>query len=113
MAKVAKLHDFIKGAIVRMVAKRDKNGNAVYGRVTFEPGEEYTVDDPLLLEYLTGEKGDVRQKSVYSKDLIDDLKKNNIPYEISKCGTCSNAKPRVLYNPFVITDEEDEEKNNG
>lgn len=108
MAKVAKLHDFIKGSIVRMVAKHDKNGNVVHGRIEFLPGEEYTVDDPLLLDYLTGKKGDVRQKSVYSKDLIDDLKANNIPYELSKCGTCSNSKPSVLYNPFKIVDEEDE-----
>lgn len=109
---VAKLQDFIKGAIVRMVAKHDKNGNVVHARITFEPGEEYDVEDPLLLDYLTGKKGDVRQKSVYSQDLIDELKAKNIPYEISKCGTCSNAKPKVLYNPFVITKVDEEDASN-
>lgn len=104
---VFKLHDFIKGAITRMVAKHDKNGNVVHARITFEPEEEYEVTDQLLIDYLLGKKGDVRQKSIYSKELIEQLKADNIPYEISKCGTCSNAKPRVLYNPFYVVKEED------
>lgn len=111
---IVKLHDFIKGAIVRMVAKHDDRGNVIHARIEFVPGVEYTVEDPLLIDYLTGAKGDVRQKSVYSKDLIAELTANNIPYEISKCGTCSNAKPRVLYNPFKVLpdDGENEEKEN-
>lgn len=108
---VFKLHDFIKGAIVRMVAKHDDRGNVVHARITFEPGEEYEVTDQLLIDYLLGTKGDVRQKSVFSQDLIRDLKANNIPYEVSKCGTCSNAKPRVLYNPFkVVANEENKDE---
>lgn len=109
---VASLHDFIKGAITRMVAKHDEKGGVVHARIEFLPGEEYEVDDPLLIDYLTGKKGDVRQKSQYSKELIDELKARAIPYDISKCGTCSNAKPRVLYNPFKIVEVEDDESEN-
>lgn len=107
---IVKLHDFIKGAIVRMVAKHDKNGNVVHARIEFVPGEEYTVEDPLLIDYLSGAKGDVRQKSIYSKDLIEELTARRIPYEISKCGTCSNAKPLVLYNPFLLLPDDGEEE---
>lgn len=103
-----RLHDFIKGAIDRMVIMTNPKGGYYNSRVTFYPDEDYEVEDPLLIEYLRGEKGDVRQKSIYSKELIDDLTARGISYEISKCGTCSNAKPRVLYNPFMEVKDDNE-----
>lgn len=106
---VFKLHDFIRGAITRVVSKTDGKGGVINSRVTFEPDTEYEVSDPLLIDYMTGKMGDNRQKSVYSVDLLNELKARNIPYEISKCGTCSNSKPNLLYNPFMVVKEDTNE----
>lgn len=95
------LHDFIKGAISRMVAKTAEGGHGyTNARITFEPGEIYKVDDDLLAKYLLGEVGDVRQKSVYTPELLEELKAHQVPYEVTKCGTCASAKPSLVYNPF-------------
>lgn len=101
------LQDFIGGAIDRMVmkSKPGKEGSYTSARITFLPEEVYETDDPLLIKYIKGEVGDCRQKSMATASLIDDLKRRGISYEIKKCGTCSNAKPKAFYNPFKIIEE--------
>lgn len=102
------LHDFIGGAIDRMVMKSKpggKDGTYTSARITFMPEEVYETDDTLLIKYIKGEVGDCRQKSVATANLIDDLKSRGIEYEIKKCGTCSNAKPKAFYNPFKIIED--------
>lgn len=101
------LQDFIGGAIDRMVmkSKPGKEGSYTSARITFLPEEVYETDDELLIKYIKGKVGDCRQKSVATASLIDDLKRRGIEYEIKKCGTCSNAKPKAFYNPFKIIEE--------
>lgn len=101
------LHDFIGGAIDRMVMKSKPGVEGAYtsARITFLPEEVYEATDPLLIKYIKGEVGDCRQKSVATASLIDDLKSRGIEYEIKKCGTCSNAKPKAFYNPFKVIEE--------
>ena len=96
------LHDFIEGAIDRLVMKSNDKGGYSTSRVTFLPHTVYETSDPILIKYLTGEIGDVRQKSLLTVELKDDLKANDIDYEVSKCGTCPSAKPKAVYNPFKI-----------
>lgn len=102
------LQDFITGAIDRMVMKSRADGKEGYtnARITFLPGETYETHDELLIRYIKGEVGDCRQKSIATTALIDDLKRNGIEYEVKKCGTCSNAKPKAFYNPFKIVEEQ-------
>lgn len=101
------LHNFITGAIDRMVMKSRADGKEGYtmARITFLPGEIYEAQDEILIKYIKGEIGDVNQKSLANPALIDDLKASGIPYEIKKCGSCSNASPKAFYNPFKIIEE--------
>lgn len=101
------LHSFISGAIDRMVMKSRADGKEGYtmARITFLPEEVYETQDEVLIKYIKGEIGDVSQKSIADPSLIDDLKTHGVAYEIKKCGTCSNAKPKAFYNPFKIVEE--------
>lgn len=109
-ARYFKLHDFIKGSISRMVAKTAEGGGYTNARVTFEPGVVYKVEDELLVKYLLGEVGDPNQKSVYSEDLLNELKAAHVDYFIKKCSTCSSSKPSLVYNPFKEVSEPKEEE---
>ena len=33
------------------------------------------------------------------------LAEYGVDYEIKKCGTCVNAKPKAYYNPFKLIEE--------
>lgn len=99
------LHDFIEGAIDRLVMKSNKDGLTTTARITFLPHVEYDTTDPILIKYLKGEIGDVRQKSLLSPNLKQELEANNIEYEVKKCGTCPAAKPKAYYNPFKLVKE--------
>ena len=100
------LYDFIEGAIDRLVMKSTSDGKTTSARITFLPHVEYDTSDPILIKYLKGEIGDVRQKSVLTPDLKQDLEANGIEYEVKKCGTCPAAKPKAYYNPFKIVKED-------
>lgn len=91
-----------------MVAKTATGGGYTNARVTFEPGVIYKVEDELLVQYLLGEVGDPNQKSVYSEDLLAELKAANVDYTIKKCSTCASSKPSLIYNPFVEVPEPEE-----
>ena len=95
------LHDFIEGAIDRLVMKSNSDGRNTTARITFLPHVEYDTEDPILIKYLKGEIGDVRQKSLLSPN----LKANHIDYEVKKCGTCPSARPKAYYNPFKLVKE--------
>lgn len=99
------LWDFIEGAIDRFVIKSNGKGGYTNARVTFMPDEIYETEDDILAKYIKGDIGDVRQKSIVTPELMEDIKSRGIEYELSKCGTCANAKPEVFYNPFKIVEE--------
>lgn len=103
-----KLHDFIEGALVRMIYKSAPNGKGkgiVNSRVTFLPGETYEATDELLIKLIKGEIGDIRQKTVLTEDLKSTLKSYGVKYDTIRCGTCTGAKPYALYNPFKILED--------
>lgn len=99
------LHEFIGGAIDRLVMKSSPSGGYTTKRITFYPDETYEVKDETLIKYLKGEIGDVRQKSVLTPELKATLAEYGVDYEIKKCGTCVNAKPKAYYNPFKLIEE--------
>ena len=99
------LHDFIEGAIDRLVMKSNSDGRTTTARITFLPHVVYDTSDPVLIKYLKGEIGDVRQKSLLSPSLKQELEANHIEYEIKKCGTCPSARPKAYYNPFKLVKE--------
>lgn len=99
------LHDFIEGAIDRLVMKSTSEGKTTTARITFLPHTEYDTSDPTLIKYLTGEIGDVRQKSLLTPTLKQELEANHIDYEVRKCGTCPSSRPKAYYNPFKLVKE--------
>lgn len=105
-----KLNDIFAGGIERLVfcSVEGKPGVATNKRYTFVPGVEYKFSDPILTQYIKGQIGDVREKMVLTPQLKSDLDARQIPYEVVKCGTCSNAKPKAFFNPFVILEDTDE-----
>lgn len=104
-----KLHDIFVGAIERVVlCTGSKPGTETNKRMTFLPNTVYSVTDPLVIKYIKGEIGDVREKMTATADIKNQLKAAGIAYTIKKCGTCSTAKPKVVFNPFVILEDDDE-----
>lgn len=99
------LHDFLGGAITRMVYKSNPKGGVITSHVTFEPDTEYETNDETLIKLIKGEIGDVRQKSLLTSELKQSLIEAHIPYETIKCKTCTGAKPHALYNPFKILED--------
>ena len=89
-----------------MIYKTSADGNSVVNsRVTFMPGEVYEAVDDTLIRLIKGEIGDVRQKSLLTSDLKQTLETNGVDYTVTKCSSCSGAKPYALYNPFKILEE--------
>lgn len=100
------LHDFMAGAITRMVmVSRDNKGGYTSKRLTFLPETKYETVDPVFIQYIKGEIGDVREKMVATPDLKAELNGNGVKYEVTKCGTCPSAKPKVIFNPFKVIEE--------
>ena len=100
------LHDFMAGAIDRMVmVSRDNHGNYTSKRLTFLPNTHYETVDPVFIDYIKGNIGDVREKMLSTADLKAELDSRGIKYEITKCGSCPSAKPKVIFNPFKIIEE--------
>lgn len=101
------LHDFIAGAITRMVPTTIANGKYTYKRLTFLPRQPYYTDDPAFARYIKGEVGDVREKSVRTSELVAKLQSKDIPFEnIKKCGSCPSAVSKIAYNPFGFKEDE-------
>lgn len=104
-----KLHDFVKGAITRMVPTTIGTGKYTYKRLTFLPDQPYFTDDEAFARFIKGEIGDVKQKTVRSEELVNLLNSLNIPFDpIKKCGSCPSAVAKIAYNPFKFTENEDE-----
>ncbi len=100
------LHDFMAGAIDRMVmVSRDNKGGYTSKRLTFLPDTNYETVDPIFIQYIKGEIGDVREKMLSTADLKAELDSRGIKYEITKCGSCPSAKPKVIFNPFKVIEE--------
>lgn len=103
------LHEFIEGAVTRMIFKSNPNGTGVINsRVTFLPGEVYEATDETLIKVIKGELGDIRQKSVLTPSLKETLNAYGVKYTVIRCGTCTGSKPNALYNPFKILEDENE-----
>lgn len=101
------LHDFMAGAITRMVPTTTKPGKYTYKRLTFLPGKEYYTDDPAFARYIKNEVGDVREKSVRTPALVAKLQSRGISFEnIKKCGSCPSAVSKIAYNPFTFKEDE-------
>lgn len=101
-----KLHDFFGGGI-RKLCLKSLDGGKGYTNVSylFEPGKIYEFDDPVLKQFFKGEVGNVNETMVSTPELVSQLKYYGVSYTTKKCGTCSSAKPKVVFNPFVIVEE--------
>lgn len=99
------LHDFIEGAIDRMVMVSRDKGGYTSKRLTFLPNEQYSTVDPIFIKYVKGEIGDVREKMLSTPALKAELTSRGIAYEVTKCGHCPSAKPKLVFNPFRVIEE--------
>lgn len=101
------LHDFMAGAITRMVPTTLAKGKYTYKRMTFLPGQPYYTDDPAFANYIKNKVGDVREKSVRTPELVAKLQAKGIAFEnIKKCGSCASAVAKIAYNPFTYKEDE-------
>lgn len=103
-----RLAEFIKGNVRKTAQITHPSGkgysNAVY---EFAPKKVYETNDPIFAAYIRGERmGDVLEHVPSTPELKEQLESYHIPYQIKSCSTCTGAKPKIWYNPFVITDEE-------
>lgn len=103
-----KLHDFYGGAVERLCIVSRKEGGYTNAYYTFLPGKVYETSDPVFIKYITGEIGDVRENKVKTADLESDLKAAGVEYKQTKCGTCAAAKLHLVYNPFKILEDEND-----
>lgn len=103
-----RLLPFMRGSIERMVMKTNPDGGYISARLGFSPDQEYTADDPVIISYIKGEIGDVREKSLQTPQLLEALTELGIPYEKKVCRTCNGSTPSLLYNPFQILEDTDE-----
>lgn len=78
-------------------------------RMTFVPKKVYRLTDPLAIQYIKGEIGDCRETMVLTAALKEDLALHNVEYTVKKCGTCTNAKVKAFFNPFVIVEEQNDD----
>lgn len=102
-----RLNQVFEGAIERLVMCTGKVQNTEsYKRMTFLPGKVYNLTDPIAIKYIKGEIGDCREKMIATPALKSTLEAAGIHYDIKKCGTCSNAKPKAFFNPFEILEDE-------
>lgn len=102
-----RLHPIFNGGIERIVMCSGKRpGTETNKRMTFLPDTIYSLNDPVAIQYIKGEIGDVREKRVATDGWKAELDYRKIPYTIKKCGTCANAKPKVFFNPFEILEDD-------
>ena len=102
-----KLHEIFNGAIERIVMCSGKNpGIETNKRMTFLPDTVYSLSDPVACDYIRGKIGDCREKMVATDALKSQLDYYGIKYTIKKCGTCTSAKPKAFFNPFVILEDD-------
>lgn len=88
-----------------VMVSRDNKGGYTSKRLTFLPDTKYETTDPVFIDYIKGEIGDVREKMVATPELKAELAAAGIKYEITKCGSCPSAKPKVIFNPFKVIEE--------
>lgn len=101
-----KLNDVMQGGIERIaMCSGTKPGTTTNKRLIFIPGKVYRATDPIFIQYIKGEIGDVREKMVLTDSLKAELSAYKVAYEVKKCGTCTSAKPKAYFNPFVIVEE--------
>lgn len=97
---------FIGGNIERNVMKTNPEGGYISARLAFAPGVVYEAKDPVVVDYIKGKVGDVREKSLQTPQLLAELDSLGVAYEKVYCHSCSGSKPNLRYNPFQILEEE-------
>lgn len=100
-----RLLPFMRGNIERTVMKTNPEGGYISARLGFSPDIEYTAEDPVVVSYIKGEVGDVREKSLQTPQLLEALNELGVVYEKKVCRTCNGSTPSLLYNPFQILEE--------
>ena len=103
-----KLHDFYGGAVERLCIVSRKEGGYTNAYYTFLPGKVYETEDPVFIQYITGQIGDVKENKIKTADLEAELNSYGVEYKVTKCGSCASAKPHLVYNPFKILEDKDE-----
>lgn len=104
-----RLLPFIGGSLERMVMKSNPDGGYISARLGFAPDTIYDATDPVVIDYIEGKVGDVREKSLQTPQLLEALKEYNVPYEKRVCYSCNGSTPSLLYNPFQIVEEIEDE----
>lgn len=99
---------FMRGSIDRRIQMTNPEGGYMGATLGFEPGIVYTASDPVVIAYIKGEVGDVREKSLKTDQLVSELEELGVPYEKKVCSTCNGSTPSLLYNPFQILEDTDE-----
>lgn len=104
---IVRLYDFFQGAI-RKTCICALDGGKGYTNKTYEflPDTDYEFHDPTIIKFFKGEIGEVREKWVYTPELVAQLKAYGIPFETKKCSTCPTSKPTVWFNPFQIEEDD-------
>lgn len=100
-----RLLPFIGGNIERNIMKTNPEGGFISARLAFAPDVEYEADDPVVIKYIKGEIGDVREKSLQTPQLLAELDSLGVKYEKVFCNSCHGSKPSLRYNPFQILEE--------
>lgn len=96
---------FIGGSIERNVMKTNPEGGFISARLSFAPGIVYEAEDPVVIDFIKGKIGDVREKSLQTPQLLQELDSLGVKYEKTYCRSCSGSKPSLRYNPFEILEE--------
>lgn len=102
---VFRLLPFIGGNIERDVMKTNPDGGYLSARLSFAPGYNYSAEDPIVIDYIKGNVGDVREKALQTPQLLEELESRGVKYEKKFCQTCSGSNPSLLFNPFEILEE--------
>lgn len=103
-----KLNDIFQGGIERQILcqSAERKGVNTYKRLAFLPGKVYRLTDPVSIQTIKGKIGDVMEKMVLTSELKAELEAHDVKYTLKKCGTCTNAKTKAFFNPFVIVEDD-------
>lgn len=108
MKIVVRLHDFYEGAIQKTCICSLPNGKGYTNKtMEFLPDTEYEFTDPVIIRFFRGEIGNVNEQLVSTSELKETLQAYGVPYQQKKCSSCPTAKPSLVFNPFVVEEEND------
>ena len=69
--------------------------------IRLAPNKVYETEDTAMLNFFKR----YRRKERYSASLEEALKRNNVPYEIEYCRTCSGRVKKISYQVVEVFDE--------